>query len=296
MCLVNSIACQYKGRGLDYDDLLLEGVKGLRKAVSKFDTKHGTKFSTYAYYWISFHIRSALASSSTISLPHHTYRLAIKVKATAERLSSLGIQPTDDAIANELNISLESFEICRRAVALVERGQIKTVEVIEKQKPTSVLHESTWEEIKYDTELDGNNDNTASLLSSSPEPNAVTNLLKTEINDALNEALARLPIAESRAIYERLGLQDIIPENFDTTTTTNNNKNKKIIPSTLSDDSKTLYLKGIRRLRRLLNDQRFPEIKTLETILLNSVEGSSVQKKSVTRRLVIVPNVNINII
>ena len=277
--------------------MLLEGVKGLRKAVSKFDTKHGTKFSTYAYYWISFHIRAALAASSTtIALPHHTYRLAIKVKATAERLSSSGIIPTDDAIAKELNISLESFEICRRAVALVEREQIRGgIEVLEKQKPTSVFDESTWEEIKYDTELDANSDNTAHLLSSSPEPNAVTNLLKNEINDALNEALARLPKAESRAIYERLGLQDIIPQNFDS----NNNNNNKVSPvaSTSTDDSKTLYLKGIRRLRRLLNDQRFPEIKNLENILLNSVEGSSmVRKKSVSRRIAVIPNININTI
>jgi hypothetical protein len=126
----------------------------------------------------------------------------------------------------------------------------------------------------------------------------VTNLLKNEINDALNEALARLPKAESRAIYERLGLQDIIPQNFDSNNNNNNNNNNKVSPvATSTDDSKTLYLKGIRRLRRLLNDQRFPEIKNLENILLNSVEGSSmVQKKSVSRRIAVIPNINITTI
>ena len=92
-------------------------------------------------------------------------------------------------------------------------------------------------------------------------------------------------------------MQDIIPTNFETDTN-NDDKRKKIIPSTTTDDSKTLYLKGIRRLRRLLNDQRFPEIKNLENILLNSLEGSLVQKKKETasRRLVVVPNFNITII
>jgi RNA polymerase sigma factor (sigma-70 family) len=279
MCLVNSIANKYQDRGLDYDDLLFEGVKGLRKAVSKFDSKHGTKFSTYAYYWVSFYIKAALANqSSAISLPHHTYRLAIKVRSTVDRLSSLGITPTDEAIAKELNINMETFEICKRAVSLLEKDETN-VQNLEKQQ---VFDESTWEVIK-NSEIDSN-DNTASLLSSAPLPNAVTNLRSNEVHDALHDALSRLPIGESKAIYERLGLLDIIP-NFDFTS------DKKKLPSYQSkmtkDDSKTLYLKGIRRLRRLLNDKRFPEIKNLENILLNSVEGF-IEKKGGVRK--VIPN------
>ena len=281
MCLVNSISKQYQDRGLDYDDLLFEGVKGLRKAVSKFDSKHGTKFSTYAYYWVSFYIKAALANqSSAISLPHHTYRLAIKVRWTRERLSSLGMTPTDEAIAKELNINMETFEICKRAVSLLEKDE--TSKDVEKQQPITVFDESTWEVIKNDSEIDSN-DNTYGLISSAPLPNAITNLRSNEVHDALHDALKRLPIGESKAIYERLGLLDIIP-NFDFI------DDKKTLPSHQSkmtkEDNKTLYLKGIRRLRRLLNDKRFPEIKNLENILLNSVEGF-IEKKGVRK---VIPN------
>jgi DNA-directed RNA polymerase sigma subunit (sigma70/sigma32) len=224
-------------------------------------------------------IKSALAhQSSAISLPHHTYRLAIKVRCTVEKLSSLGIIPTDEAIAKELNINMETFEICRRAVALVERDETQKILTIDRTQPT-ISDESTWEIIINDGDIgyDGG-DNTAHLLSSSPLPNQVTNLHKNEIHGALHDALKRLPKGESKAIYERLGLLDIIP-NFDIINDdktlpsyqSNNNNNK--------DDSKTLYLKGIRRLRRLLNDKRFPEIKNLENILLNSFDEGYIDKK-----------------
>lgn len=277
MCLVNSIAKQYQDRGIDYDDLLLEGVKGLRKALDRFDSKHGTKFSTYAYYWISFYMKSALAhQSSAISLPHHTYRLAIKIKCTIDRLSSLGIIPTDEAICIELKINIETLAICRKAVALVDRDETKKI-TEDKQQSTTMFDESTWEVIKDDA-FDGADDNTAHLLSSSPLPNAVTNLQNNEIHDALHDALRRLPKSESKAIYERLGLQDIIP-------TYNITNDEKTLPSYKSNkevDPKTLYLKGIRRLRRLLNDKKYPEFKYLESILLNSVDGYI--EKKITRK------------
>ena len=252
--------------------------------MSRFDSKHGTKFSTYAYYWISFYIKSALAhQSSAISLPHHTYRLAIKVRCTAEKLSSLGIIPTDEAIAKELNINMETFEICRRAVALVERDETQKILTIDRTQPT-ISDESTWEVIINDGDIgyDGGNDNTAHLLSSSPLPNQVTNLQKNEIHGALHDALKRLPKGESKAIYERLGLLDIIP-NFDII------NDDKTLPSYQSnkDDSRSLYLKGIRRLRRLLNDKRFPEIKNLENILLNSFDEGYIEKKKGRK---IIPN------
>lgn len=37
---------------LSTDDLVQEGILGLIKAIDKFDSKVGTKFSTYAVYWI----------------------------------------------------------------------------------------------------------------------------------------------------------------------------------------------------------------------------------------------------
>ena len=43
--LVHSIALQHQGMGMELDDLVYEGVKGLKKALSKFDPEKGKDFS-----------------------------------------------------------------------------------------------------------------------------------------------------------------------------------------------------------------------------------------------------------
>jgi hypothetical protein len=50
--LVISIAKAYKGRGVELQDLIQEGLLGLLRAVDKFEPARGFKFSTYAHWWI----------------------------------------------------------------------------------------------------------------------------------------------------------------------------------------------------------------------------------------------------
>lgn len=42
----------YTGKGLGLQDLTEEGTLGLLRAVEGFDPDMGTRFSTYASYWI----------------------------------------------------------------------------------------------------------------------------------------------------------------------------------------------------------------------------------------------------
>ena len=58
--LVVNIARGYTGKGLPLQDLIEEGNLGLLRAVEGFDPAMGTRFSTYASYWIKQSIKRAL--------------------------------------------------------------------------------------------------------------------------------------------------------------------------------------------------------------------------------------------
>ena len=70
--LVVSVARGYMGRGLEFADLIQEGNLGLMRAAWGFDAEFGTKFSTYATWWIKQSIGRAISNkASSIRIPIH---------------------------------------------------------------------------------------------------------------------------------------------------------------------------------------------------------------------------------
>jgi len=70
--LVVRVARRYLNRGLYLLDLIEEGNLGLLQAVKKFQPGRGTRFSTYAVWWIRQAVARALANQArTIRLPVH---------------------------------------------------------------------------------------------------------------------------------------------------------------------------------------------------------------------------------
>ena len=61
---VVSIANQYKGKGLQMDDLVSEGNIGLMKAASRFDPDRGTRFVNFAVVHIRLQIEKAIAQQT----------------------------------------------------------------------------------------------------------------------------------------------------------------------------------------------------------------------------------------
>lgn len=105
--LVVRIAREYLNRGLSLDDLIGEGNLGLIRAAEEFDPRFGTRFSTYASYWIKQAIRHALINTTTtIRLPAHMYGLLTKWRRAERRLCrELGREPTFDEVAECLELS-----------------------------------------------------------------------------------------------------------------------------------------------------------------------------------------------
>jgi RNA polymerase primary sigma factor len=105
--LVVTIARDYTGRGLCLEDLIGEGNLGLIRAAEEFDPRFGTRFSTYAAYWIKQSIRCALTNTAaTIRLPAHMVGLLSKWRRAERALSrALGHLPSAEQIADKLDLT-----------------------------------------------------------------------------------------------------------------------------------------------------------------------------------------------
>ncbi len=93
--LVVNIARGYTGKGLSLQDLIEEGNLGLLRAVEGFDPGMGTRFSTYASYWIKQSIKRALINTAkTIRIPAYMVELLSKWRRAMARLAEeLGAHP-----------------------------------------------------------------------------------------------------------------------------------------------------------------------------------------------------------
>src|SRR5215510_5578591 len=72
--LVVATARTYAYRGVPLLDLIQEGTLGLMRAVERFDWRRGTKFSTYAMWWIRQAVERAVCNQSDpIRVPVHVH-------------------------------------------------------------------------------------------------------------------------------------------------------------------------------------------------------------------------------
>jgi len=110
--LVVSMAKRFTGLGLPFLDLVQEGNQGLMRAVDKFDYRRGSKFSTYATWWIWQAITRAIAAQArTIRLPFHIVENFQKLaRASRELTHELERPPTPDEIAVKMQITSEQVE------------------------------------------------------------------------------------------------------------------------------------------------------------------------------------------
>jgi len=120
--LVRSIAKQYLGRGLPWEDLLQEARIGLVKAIRGFDASRGLAFSTYATQAIHRHLYRALHyQGPVLSIPNYA-PLHARDAVTNRAVPLDSLQSTGQPVAEIIEDSSQQIEA--EVLERVETGRL----------------------------------------------------------------------------------------------------------------------------------------------------------------------------
>lgn len=105
MGLVHACAKRFRGRGIEYDDLVQAGCLGLVKAVDHFDEGRGLQFSTYAVPVILGEMRRLFRDGGAIKIGRALKELSLKAARACNEFSLReGRQPTISELAEQLGV------------------------------------------------------------------------------------------------------------------------------------------------------------------------------------------------
>jgi RNA polymerase primary sigma factor len=119
---VVSVARQYKGQGVEMEDLVSEGNMGLMKAAAKFDASKGVRFVNYAVVQIRQQIEKAIEQQAGL------YQVPRDVKdEVVARQQSMPLS-VDAPLGHRANMSLLSVLVNQDAPLADERVHSEAVE------------------------------------------------------------------------------------------------------------------------------------------------------------------------
>ncbi len=182
--LVVSVAKEYSGRGVPPLDLIQEGSIGLLAAARKFDYTRDLRFSTYATKWMRQGVtRCLLNHAGAIRVPVHTAERMRKVQAAQAVLrQEQGTEPTAEEIA-----------------ARVDMPKEKVAELLQLSPDVCSLDVPVGDEDKSSF---GN------LLEDLEAPQPQEELVRKELNDAIDRLLSNLTERQRTILRLHFGMED----------------------------------------------------------------------------------------
>ncbi|HYS06790.1 MAG TPA: RNA polymerase sigma factor RpoD/SigA [Candidatus Dormibacteraeota bacterium] len=183
LSFVVKIASEYKNMGLPFEDLLNEGNIGLIEAAHHFDSSRGTKFITYAIWWIRKSILKALSQhSAMVRIPNYQLKKVRNVRNTERMLArELGREADREEISKELRVTIAKID----EILQMKMRELSLDEKVGKDKDTPIS----------DYLVDGRSIN--------PEDE----LIKNESQGVIRMALRSLSDQEQTVIINRFGLE-----------------------------------------------------------------------------------------
>jgi RNA polymerase primary sigma factor len=112
LSFVVKVASEYRNLGLPFEDLLNEGNIGLIEAAHRYDASKGTKFITYAIWWIRKSILKALSEhSNLVRVPTYQMKKVREIRDAESALRrSLGRKPEREEISERLSRSVTKID------------------------------------------------------------------------------------------------------------------------------------------------------------------------------------------
>jgi RNA polymerase primary sigma factor len=183
LSFVVKIASEYRNLGLPFEDLLNEGNIGLIEAAHHFDHSRGTKFITYAIWWIRKSILRALSQhSNLVRIPNYQLKKVKNVRATERALvRELGRRPDREEISRELQSTIAKID----EILQIKLRELSLDDKIGRDKDTPI----------------------SDYLVDEGSTNPEEELLKEESEVLIRLALKDLNEQEKTVIVDRFGLE-----------------------------------------------------------------------------------------
>ena len=183
LSFVVKIASEYRNMGVPFEDLLNEGNIGLIEAAHHFDHTRGTKFITYAIWWIRKSILKALSQhSAMVRIPNYQLKKVRTVRNTERMLArELGREVRRDEISKELRVTIAKID----EILQMKMRELSLEDKVGREKDTPIS----------DYLVDGRSIN--------PE----NELIRHEHQGLIRLALRNLSEQEQTVIINRFGLE-----------------------------------------------------------------------------------------